>query len=678
MGAAQLQVRRRLRGLSTSTGDEAVGGTTHDPDSGWCLAYGIVLHATDDGIVVEGGAARRVRLHDRALERAVVDAAAPKAEAMRAPSGISAASWDRAIAALHSIGAIVPIRQRVVVVDRLDVRSPLSIRALEIVHAGDGAAPGDETLRNAELVVVLARRADGGVGDVLSACRAAGTQVLLVWTSRDDVVVVRDDFEHGPCAECALFFDGAAASSVELPIESRGRASSDHERVAEQLIIALVTRFVADPSPLAPGRAFVWNLLGCTARMHSFPRRPTCVCARQAEERAVGSPAWEALEHERFRAVTPLADTGVARVAYRGTRSPWPVAQSAFGLAIAAGAQRRERALGEAVERFCMLHAPPSVVARARRELEAPALSDAAIHSLLFRETERAQPGFRFAEPSASVAIDWSWAERASTSDRVLVPTSLVGRPSEGSVRLVDATSNGYACHPSESEAKLRALLEVVERDALLLRWYTGVDPLVVEGTSVPAGTLALLATVDVDLPVVLMAACLEDGSLRIGSAASTCYETATERALDELEGQLAGPPLVGVRPDLSAADRGYGPKDHVAHYAGANGRALYDRWRALPKRSDAGALNRRWPRARTEPALATALAAVATAGLDVFFVDRSLPDLFGPEWRVIRALVPGAVEISWGMPYRRLASPRITEAILKGARLTTWPHPYA
>lgn len=651
-----------------------MGESTREPHE-WCLAYGVVMHATEDGIVVEGTTTQRIRLHDRDVERAIVDAAASSDGFLGDLRDVPVVARQRALDVLISSGAIVTCRRKVAVFDRLGIGDLVIGRAREIVRSADEGA-----LAGSNLAVVIGRRTDEELGRDLATCRRLGVPALLLWTSRDEVVGVYDDARSAPCAECALFFDArAAALSRDLPASYGVPGMSDHARVERSFVAAIATRLVAELSPLEPGRACVWDLRACAASTRSFPRRPWCSCSAAADDIGVApSPRWDALAAARFAPVMPLSDTAIARVAYRGARGPWPLVQSAFGIAIAAGPGRRERALGEAVERFCMLHAAPSIAGRARRDLDAPSLSVAEIATLLFRDVERDMLGFRFPEMTETLSLDWSWAERPSTSERLLVPTSLVGRPREGSPRLVDATSNGYACHPSAEEARARALLEVVERDALLLRWYSAQEPIVIEDAAAPASVVVLLATVDVDLPVIIAAACLDDGSVRIGSAAAASYESALERAVVELEGQLTGPSVAGVRPDLTRVDRGYGPRDHVAHYAGPAGRALYERWSAGTDRQRADVLRARWPNDGATATLERVRDAVAAAGLDVLFVDRSLPDLFGSEWHVVRALVPGAVEISWGMPYRRLASPRLENAIRKGPGLSPWPHPYA
>lgn len=85
--------------------------------------------------------------------------------------------------------------------------------------------------------------------------------------------------------------------------------------------------------------------------------------------------------------------------------------------------------------------------------------------------------------------------------------------------------------------------------------------------------------------------------------------------------------------------------------------------------------LRTRWPHEAGRDRFATVIDVVLRAGLEPLFIDRSLPDLFG-RWRVTRALVPRTVEMSWGQPYRRLASPRLL-ARLAGRTPSPWPHPY-
>lgn len=642
---------------------------------GLCLAYGVALHSTEEGILVEGEKLHLVRLADPRVGRAIVDAFACEAPVDVLTIEPRTAALASALDRLRELGATLSVTRNVVVADRLGLS--VDVHATEVRRA-ELATDIDDAC---DLAILVGARDDAALGGYIARCHELQVRALVVWTSPGEVVAVIDEPSAAPCSRCALLLDACPATLRGALPHVEASAVSDHLQVERRFAAAVVARYTAPGATLAPGVAAVWNVRNGTASHHRFSRHPACSCASRADQNTSTAIAtgWDALRSARFSPVVPLEEArGVARVAYRGSRAPWPLSREGFGLALAAGTNARARAVAEGIERFAMLHAPADVIGRPHRNLDSVALSELAITSLLFREEERRAPSFRFPAFSPDLPLDWSWATRASDDDRILVPTSLIGRPSQGGTRLADGTSNGYACHPVEDQAKLRALLEVVERDALLMRWYTTQPLTRVEGVDPAGAAVVMLASIDIDLPVIIAAACLPDGSLRIGSAAGTSFDVALARAMDELAGQLTGPPWGGPPPDLSRVDRGYGPRDHVAHYDGSPGRALFERWLGAAPPIAASLLRARWPEIGDTLSLHAAIAAVTRAGLDVLFVDRSLPEVFGDDWHVFRALVPGAVEMSWGTPYRRLASPRITVALASGAPLSPWPHPYA
>lgn len=625
------------------------------------LAYGVTLRATNDGMLVEDDRLHRVRLGEP-TERWLVERLA------HGHLSDIPAEHANAVTTLLRLGALVPALPPLAVLDRLDI--PLEItREVRFIPSGSALCAGEH-------VLLIADRRDPRLVSDLDAVADLRAHAVVVWASPGETVAVMDDPSAGPCARCALFFDARGPRLVE-PVAGAVVASSAHATLERALTAAVAGRYAAHESPLAPGIASVWDSRAGTAALHSFPAHPSCPCARRP--RRAGPPFrpqadWQAFQRARFSPVIPLSEReGVVRAAYRSSRGPSPLTVGSFGVAIAAGEQAPLRATAEAIERFAMMHAVADRTDRSMASLDEPTLSAEEIRQLLYRDEEVAAPGFRFGAFDAEVPLAWSWAERASTGARLLVPTSLVGRPPLGSARLADATSNGYACHSDREEAKLRAVLEIVERDAVLLRWYTSEPPLRLAVPGDTSDVRLFLATVDVDLPVVV-AATFWEGALRIGSAAATSFEIARARALEELSGQRFVPPSSSVPTTLDAAARGYAPRDHVAHYEGERGRALLDEWADATSLPVAEARTR-WP---AEGGLSAALDALRRTGLDALFVDRSIPELFGDGWSVIRALVPGTVEMSWGMPYRRLASPRLEKALSLGGTLCPRPHPYA
>lgn len=633
--------------------------------SGWRLAYGVSLYATESGLVVDGERRWRISLNDRALESDIVGSFA-RSRDLRDPNPERAAL---ALSPLRKVGALAR-PARIAFFDRLGLDVRLSTASTSAQVAAD--------IGTSDLVVICARREDAAVGEALDRCEALGAVALVVVTSRHEVLAVLDDPRAAPCARCALSFDARAAFIAEAePLADSESAHSSHEEVGRLFASAVVARYASMLEPLAAGLASVWDVRAGTAGFHEVPRAPSCRCSTRPEgPRGTGTDVrWDTLARARFAPLVPLGATdSAARVAYRVAREPWPLRRDSFGIAMAVGPACRERAVAEGIERFAMLHGPPTIHGRARRGLEHDVLTLGEIRSLLFQEEDYGAPGFRFVPYDDDLALDWSLGARASTGTHVLVPTSLVARVPKGSVRLVDATSNGYAAHPSADEAKLRALLEVIERDVLLTCWHTSVELERIEEDEGHDERILLRAPSDVDLPIVV-AAQLTRGGLRIGSAAGLSFDDAAAAALNELTGQLAD---TTVRPaeDLSRADRGYGPIDHLAYYSNAPGRELFDRWRRARIVNRVHDLRSRWPsRPRSVDG---ALGPLRALGLDAIFVDRSLPKLFGEGWSVVRALVPGLVEMSWGLRYRRIASHRIADRLLAGAALSTAPHPYA
>ena len=137
----------------------------------------------------------------------------------------------------------------------------------------------------------------------------------------------------------------------------------------------------------------------------------------------------------------------------------------------------RAAALGEAVERYSALYVPRDRL----RVTTARALGDAAARPsrfALFHETQHADASFPFAEFTEDART--TFVEGASLMDGrpVHLPAELVylGRPTTAHRPIAYSTSSGLACAPTFTEAVLAALLEVVERDAVMLAWKCGLS----------------------------------------------------------------------------------------------------------------------------------------------------------------------------------------------------------
>jgi len=520
--------------------------------------------------------------------------------------------------------------------------------------------------------VLLAERSDPRLGSALETLGARATLLGLLAPGR--VIVARSDSDstrHG-CPRCAWLGDREQVEDVPpVRVQPTGAAYAGRAWLSARCA-QLVDAVLLGLDELPAGHAWV-ERVGAERQTAAIARHPGCSCWHQA---AAGADAtFEGLAGRAFAPVWPVergsASTS-ARVVFRRSPRGDIVSPATLGVALGSGPDREKLALAESIERSAMHHGPPDVLDAALGDLEEPALAREHIESLLFWPSDRDAVGFRFPDFDPAQAIHWSRARPLGGGPSVLVPAALVGHVPSAQ-RFVPATSNGYACHTDEPAAVLGALLELVERDALLLSWFLGRPWHRL--TDVDDTGATFLCTQDVDLPVVFACACAEDGSLRSGSAAALDLDGAIRRAHAEREVALAGRPTPSTRPPLGRVDVAHGPEDHLARVSGPAGRVALDAMMArapTARRADVD----RWDRTDAEPIEAVA-EALADRGLEAWIVDRSMPAVFGSGWHVVRALVPGLIELSFGLGYRRLASPRVAAALAAGETFNPEPHPF-
>jgi ribosomal protein S12 methylthiotransferase accessory factor len=129
----------------------------------------------------------------------------------------------------------------------------------------------------------------------------------------------------------------------------------------------------------------------------------------------------------------------------------------------------RAASLGEAIERYSATYVPDGLPVASAGELGARAVAPESF--ALFHERQHVA-GFPFARYTRSIRL--SFVEGFSLADgrQALLPAQLVYlRRDHGEQPIGYSTSNGLACGPTFAEAVLAALLEVVERDAMMLVW---------------------------------------------------------------------------------------------------------------------------------------------------------------------------------------------------------------
>ena len=366
----------------------------------------------------------------------------------------------------------------------------------------------------------------------------------------------------------------------------------------------------------------------------------------------------------------------------------------------------RAAALGEAIERYSAMFVPfeQLVVTTART------LASAAVHPsrfALFHETQHAQPGFPFAPFTEETPTTFVEGLALSDGGPAYLPAELVylRRPGSTTRPIGYSTSSGLACAPTLVEAILAALLEIVERDAVMLVWKCGLSlPLLDWSGHVTLGALdgrffrstgvrfdVLDASVFLDVPIAIAAVHGPRGSraaLAVGAGAAADIGEAWLKAVSESFGvyrwlgrQAASlPERPPPEPDsITSFD------EHMLFYSRDEEAALASFLVASPERRPVAGvppLEGRSPRSHVE----SILARLAKRGSSAYAVDVTPPDVRTLGLRGARVIVPELCALDVSHRCRFLGGPRLYRAAheagllpapLDVADLNVLPHPF-
>ena len=260
-----------------------------------------------------------------------------------------------------------------------------------------------------------------------------------------------------------------------------------------------------------------------------------------------------------------------------------PVAHSGGGSGTSP-ANARAAAIGEAVERYSASFADPGgLVVATAREL-GPAAVDPARFAL-FTEAQYSSPGFRYVPFDRDTRLGWIEGRALPGGEPAWLPAQVVHLvTARDEPAICRATSSGLACHADPEEATLRALLEVIERDAFMITWnarltwprlgWKGNDALEAFMRERVAPTGLHVRAIDLsafwDVPCVLGVARSDApgaAPLGVGAAAAATVERAVEKAVDEavrVRTWAQAMHLHGVPPPDEIRDF----DDHVRFYA--------------------------------------------------------------------------------------------------------------
>ncbi|HEY7345474.1 MAG TPA: YcaO-like family protein [Gaiella sp.] len=368
--------------------------------------------------------------------------------------------------------------------------------------------------------------------------------------------------------------------------------------------------------------------------------------------------------------------------------------------------QARAAAIGEALERYSAALVPTGrICITTARALGAAAVAPSRFG--LFHAQQYAEPGFPFTPFTPDTPTSFVEGTALADGSAAALPAELVylHPPPTGTRPIGYATSSGLACGPSFGEAALAALLELVERDAVMVTWsnrlslpllrWDGDRRLETLDRRFFAVTGLRYSVVDasalLDVPValgVLHGPPASRAALAVGAGCAAHMSDAWLKALSEafgvyrwlgLQRETEPSRPLPCREDVRTFD------DHMLFYATHERARLASFLDASPARTspdDARPLAGNTPREQ----LGAVLERLEHHGVSAYAIDVTAPDVESLGLRVVRVLAPELCALDVAHSARFLGCRRLytaafdaglAQAVLEPSDLNDDPHPF-
>lgn len=313
---------------------------------------------------------------------------------------------------------------------------------------------------------------------------------------------------------------------------------------------------------------------------------------------------------------------------------------------------------------------------------------------ILSESAQQNEPGYELAAYSEDLVYDWIWAYSFRRSSPVLIPQQFCfyGPTTPISEKFVLETSSGCALGSSLEEAAFHGLLEVIERDAYMARWYLQAapkrielnDPAMPDVHRLNARALAEgyeLAAFDIHLevPIPVVLAMIIDPTEGAG-VASYCASAAHPKGANAVIGAMVEVcSSIGIYEKTFAAERERAHalrldsslvqqmRDHVLLYSAPES---LDRLSFLDRSSHAHSassifsdLEKPWSSMELTTDLHRLVSAVCQVADDVLIVDQTASILDPLGLHCVKMLAPGLLPVTFGHQYRRISPHRLSSA---------------
>jgi ribosomal protein S12 methylthiotransferase accessory factor len=369
------------------------------------------------------------------------------------------------------------------------------------------------------------------------------------------------------------------------------------------------------------------------------------------------------------------------------------------------------KAVGEAIERYCSaFFSYGDLVLSSYRKLPGPGTHPD--NYALYRPEQFGVENVPWRPFTVDAPICWTKGTSLCTGERVFVPAAMVYVPfhyliDRGDTPICQPISTGLAAGFSLSDAALSGLCEVIERDAFTITWQARLShprvlvttlpqhcrDRVTRFTEVGLRVEILDITTDLGVPTILTIALGDrdtSPAVAVAAAAHPQSDIAVNKSLEELaHTRKFARQVMDYTPPLPVdVQRGHPEvteqQHHLRFYCPQSAKTFAEfAWAASRERSFDAISS-----ATAEPAasqLATVVARVKGAGLDVIICDLTTPDIAELGLAVVRVVVPGLHPLFMGYQSRALGGHRLYEVparlglsgIALGEPDNPYPHPF-
>jgi len=338
--------------------------------------------------------------------------------------------------------------------------------------------------------------------------------------------------------------------------------------------------------------------------------------------------------------------------------------------------------MGESLERYCMSHYDDSKLLNKKYSELPPKFR---VNNFSLYSKEQYSKNKNFTNPLTQ-QIYWEKVDSYLHPGQFKYwPASLIYLPFEKGKNSAETTSTGVSAHPNKNKAVISGLLELIERDALMINFLLRLNPPEISIHSIQDINKSLINKLskngrrvkiyklhsDINIPIYAGLIWTKKKNIYhygIGACAALDSQVAIEKTLKEcLFTYLYSKDMLHLKQNQKNKIKAL--CEHFLYYQGSS-------FEQLPFKSS------EQDYAIEKVSLKQLLKNLKQLNLEIFYKELTTPDISSTEVRVFRVIVPGLIDINKSHQLPRLGAERLRTiprklGIAKKMKISSMPHPF-